>query len=65
MSVQIGVEPDDVLTGDAKTATTASLAGSGGREKHSWVIRGEDGQRVEIKLISEKGGNDTATVTLR
>jgi hypothetical protein len=65
VSVQIGVDPDDVLTGDAKTATTASLAGSGGREKHSWVIRGESGQRVEVRLISQKGGNDTATVTLR
>lgn len=65
VTVQIGVDPEDVLTGAAKTSTTQALAGSGGREKFSWVIRGGSGDQVQIRLVSEKGGNDTATVTLR
>jgi len=65
VTVQIGVDPEHVLTGAAKSATTATLAGSGGREKFSWVIRGNGGDSVEIRLITQKGGRDSATVSLR
>jgi hypothetical protein len=65
VTVQIGVDSGDVLTGADKTVTTTTLPGSGGREKFSWVIRGRDGQSVELVLISQNGGRDTATVTLR
>lgn len=65
VTVQIGVDPAAVLTGADKTATTGSLAGSGGREKFTWVIRGDSGDEVEIRLLTQKGGRDTASVTLR
>jgi hypothetical protein len=45
--------------------TLARLDGSGAQERWTWVIRGRQGDRVEIKLRSQKGGTDLATVTLR
>jgi hypothetical protein len=64
-TVQIQVSPENVLTGDDKTSTIEKLDGSGRRESFSWVIRGEPGASVEIRVLSQKGGVDTATVTLR
>lgn len=64
-TVQIQVDSDDILTGAAKTARIANLNGSGARESFTWVIRGREGAQVEIKLRAQKGGTDSATVTLR
>ena len=63
--VQIQVPPEDILTGADKTSRIMVLDGSGTREKFTWVIRGREGSQVEIKLRSQKGGTDSATVTLR
>jgi hypothetical protein len=63
--VQIQVPREDILTGAPKTAYVQQLAGSGARESFTWVIRGRAGATVEIRLRSQKGGTDTATVTLR
>lgn len=63
--VQIQIPPEDLLTGDPKTSTVEKLDGSGSRERFAWVIRGRPGAQVEIKARAEKGGTDTATVTLR
>jgi hypothetical protein len=41
------------------------LNGSGTTQTVSWVIQGRDGTSVEIRVRAEKGGSDTATVTLR
>ncbi|HSW29446.1 MAG TPA: M14 family metallopeptidase [Longimicrobiales bacterium] len=65
VQVQIQVDAADILTGADKTVTVAKLDGSGAQERWTWVIRGRQGDRVEIKLRSEKGGTDLATVTLR
>jgi hypothetical protein len=65
VTVQIQVPHEDVLTGDAKTATFESLAGSGGREELSWVVRGRPGDTVKITLRAQKGGRDEVTVVLR
>ncbi|HSM04182.1 MAG TPA: M14 family metallopeptidase [Longimicrobiales bacterium] len=62
--VQIQVEPDAIVTGDDKSATVERLEGSGSRQTFSWLIRGDSGDRVEIRLRAQKGGSDTATVTL-
>jgi hypothetical protein len=64
-TVQIQVPPEGILTGAAKTARIPNLAGSGSRESFTWVIRGREGSQVEIKLRAQKGGTDSATVTLR
>ncbi|MFC1661334.1 M14 family metallopeptidase [Gemmatimonadota bacterium] len=62
---QIQVDPDDILTGADKTASVGVLNGSGSREEVTWIIRGQQGAQVEIRLLSEKSGHDTRTVTLR
>ncbi len=62
--VQIQVDPEDIITGDDKSATVQRLEGSGTRHSFAWVIRGSAGDRVEIRLRSEKGGHDTVTVRL-
>ncbi len=63
--LQIQIDPEDIMTGADKTTSLGVLAGSGARESVTWVIRGREGGRVEIKLISAKSGHDTATITLR
>ncbi len=65
VQVQIQVDPSDILTGADKTVTVAKLDGSGARERWTWVIRGRQGERLEIKLYSQKAGTDVATLTLR
>ena len=65
VSVQIQVEAEDILTGAAKTHMIQKLNGSGTTQTVSWVIQGRDGTSVEIRVRAEKGGSDTATVTLR
>ena len=64
-TVRIQVDPQAILTGDPKSSTVQRLEGSGSRAKFSWVIRGDPGRSVEIWVRSQKGGTDTATVTLR
>jgi hypothetical protein len=64
-TVQIQIPPEDVITGASKTSTIQTLNGSNGRERFEWVIRGSDGARVEITVRAQKGGTDSATVTLR
>ncbi|MDH4044098.1 MAG: M14 family metallopeptidase [Gemmatimonadota bacterium] len=64
-TIQIQVPPEAMLTGDDKTSTVMRLDGSGGREHLTWVIRGQPGASVEIRVLSQKGGTATTTVTLR
>jgi hypothetical protein len=64
-TVQIQVAPEAILTGASKTARIGNLAGSGSRESFTWVIQGREGSQVEIKLRAQKGGTDSATITLR
>ncbi len=63
--VQIQVDEQEILSGADKTTSVGVLAGSGSRESVTWVIRAREGAQVQIKLQSQKAGNDTATVTLR
>ena len=63
--VQIQVDAGDILTGADKTVNVGRLDGSGAREAWTWVIRGRQGDRVEIRLRSQKAGTDVTTVTLR
>jgi hypothetical protein len=63
--VQIDVPPEDILTGADKSSRIQQLQGSGSRESFTWVIRGRAGSQIQILARSEKGGTDTATVTLR
>jgi len=63
--VQLGVDPATILSGSAKTNFLSVLAGSGTWAKYEWLIRGKTGEVVELVVQSEKGGSDTAKVTLK
>ena len=63
--IQLGVDPKTILSGNAKTNFLPVLAGSGTRAKYEWLIRGKTGEVVELVVQSEKGGTDTAKVTLK
>jgi hypothetical protein len=64
-TVQIQIPPENLITGDAKTSRIQKLDGSGSRQRFLWVIRGQSGSQVEIRVRAQKGGTDSATVTLR
>ena len=64
-SRQLGIDPDNLLTGAAKTSFFSRLNGSGSRESYTWVIQGRQGASFELKVRSQKGGSDSATITLR
>lgn len=64
-TVRIHIPTEDLITGAAKSSTIQVLNGSHGRQDFTWVIRGRAGAEVQITVRSQKGGSDTATVTLR
>jgi hypothetical protein len=63
--VQLGVDPADIVSGAAKTSFFQALAGSGRRQTYEWIIRGKPGASVSLKVVSQKGGTETATLTLK
>jgi hypothetical protein len=63
--VQLGVPPESIITGSEKTSFIPALAGSGNRQSYEWVVTGKPGTTVTLKAVSQKGGTDTATVTLK
>jgi hypothetical protein len=63
--VQLGVPPESIITGNEKTNHINALAGAGTRQSFEWVIKGKPAQAVTLKVVSQKSGTDTATITLR
>ena len=63
--VQLGVPPESIITGSEKTSFIPALAGSGSRQSYEWVITGKPGSTVTLKAVSQKGGTDTAMLTLK
>ncbi len=63
--VQLGVNAEDIISGNRKTNYFNKLDGSGNVNEYEWVIKGKSGQKVELKVVSQKGGSDTKTLTLR
>ncbi len=63
--VQIGVKPEDILAGSAKTNFIPSLPGSGRRQAFEWIVRGSAGATVDVKVLSQNGGADTARIVLK
>jgi hypothetical protein len=63
--VQLGVNPDDIVSGAAKTSFFPTLAGSGRRQSYDWIIKGKAGSVITVKAVAQKGGTATATVTLK
>jgi hypothetical protein len=63
--VQIGVAPEDIISGSAKTSFFPALAGSGRRQSYEWIIKGKPGSTITLKAVAQKGGTATATLTLK
>jgi len=63
--VQLGVNPEIIISGDAKTNFFQSLAGSGMRQKYEWLIKGKSGDKIELIVVSEKAGTDKVNITLK
>jgi hypothetical protein len=63
--VQLGIDPDALLSGSAKTSFFQALDGSGNRESYEWLIKGKKGDTIELKVVSQKGGTDTASIRLQ
>ncbi|MDX1315437.1 MAG: hypothetical protein R3356_08045 [Eudoraea sp.] len=62
--VQLGVDPEAIVSGNAKTSFFQSLDGSGKREKYEWLVKGKSGDTIELKLVSQKAGSDSKVITL-
>ena len=63
--VQLEVDPDAILSGDEKTSFFQLLDGSGRRTEFEWIISGRRDDTVQLRVVSQKGGSDTADVSLR
>ena len=63
--VQIEVPSADIVTGSPKSVRISNLNGSNSRQKITWVIRGKPDASVVINVLAQKGGTDSATVTLK
>jgi hypothetical protein len=63
--VQLGVPPDTIVTGAEKSVSIAALAGSGTRQSFEWIVRAKPGTAITLKVLSQKSGSDSATLTLK
>jgi len=63
--VQLGIDPDDLVSGSDKTSFFQALDGSGRREDFAWIVKGKRGDTVELRVVSQKGGSDTRRITLQ
>ena len=63
--VQLGVEPEDIVSGSPKTSFFPNLAGSGRRQSYDWIIKGKPGSTITLKAVAQKGGSATTTLTLK
>ncbi|MCP4725846.1 MAG: hypothetical protein GY863_12455, partial [bacterium] len=62
--VQLGLDPDDIISGNRKTEYFNKLDGSGNVVEYEWLIKGRSGQNIELKVVSQKGGTAKTTLTL-
>ncbi|MFC2168197.1 M14 family metallopeptidase [Acidobacteriota bacterium] len=63
--VQLGVDPEQILSGSSKTNFFQKLDGSGKRQKYEWLIKGQSGDRIELQVVAQKAGTDTKTIVLK
>ncbi|MDP2915279.1 MAG: M14 family metallopeptidase [Candidatus Aminicenantes bacterium] len=63
--VQLQVAPESIISGNAKTNSVQTLAGSGDRVKFEWLIKAKAGDAIELKVVSQKAGADKRSVVLK
>jgi hypothetical protein len=60
---ELEVPPERVVSGD-RVRSSASVAGSGGRIEAEWVVVGEAGGEVRLRLVSPEAGEREVVVRL-
>jgi len=63
--VQLDVDPESIISGNNKTSFFQSLDGSGNCLKFEWLIKGKKVEKIDLKVVSQKGGTDKTTIILR
>lgn len=63
--VQLDVKPETIISGNAKTNFFQALAGSGMRQKYEWLIKGNSGDKIELRVVAQKAGTDKVNITLK
>lgn len=63
--VQLGLNPKTIISGNAKTNFFQALDGSGKRQKYEWLIKGKSGDKIELKVVSQKAGTDKLSIILK
>jgi uncharacterized membrane protein YgcG len=63
--VQLSIPQTDIVSGDPRTNNIPILAGSGRRQSYQWIVKAKPGSTVTLKVVAQKGGTDTATITLK
>lgn len=63
--VQLSIPQKDIVSGDPRTNNIPILAGSGRRQSYQWIVKAKPGSTVTLKVVAQKGGTDTATITLK
>jgi hypothetical protein len=63
--VQLGVDPETIISGSAKTSFFQALDGSGKRQEYEWVIKGKQGDKIDLKVVAQKAGTDKVSITLK
>lgn len=63
--VQLLVDPETIISGNAKTNFFQALEGSGMRQKYEWLVKGKSGDKIELKVVAQKAGTDKITINLK
>ena len=63
--VQLGIKPETIISGNAKTNFFQALDGSGMRQKYEWLIKGKSGDKIELKVAAQKAGTDRVYIILK
>jgi len=63
--VRLEVKPEQIISGNAKTNFFQQLQGSRNQQSYEWLIKGKKGDKIELKVISQKAGHDKAIIKLK
>lgn len=63
--VRLEVEPEQIISGNAKTNFFQQLEGSGKQRSYEWLIKGKKGDEIKLRVVSQKAGADSAIITLK
>ncbi|MEA1876688.1 MAG: M14 family metallopeptidase [Bacteroidota bacterium] len=63
--VRLEVEPEQIISGNAKTNFFQQLEGSGKQRSYEWLIKGKKGDEIKLKVVSQKAGSDTVIIKLK